>query len=153
MSRLRRAGACAAALMGVAGCAGTPPSTQLAPTTQAHAPAPVLDRLVILESEMDPARTESVYELIQRVRPEFFRPKQVEKFTHAIHEPPPAPVVMVNGARYGDLSDLRSVLASDISSVRFYPIEQAKVRFGMQYTGGVLEMLFLSFSTSPSSIP
>lgn len=46
----------------------------------------------------------------------------------------------MNGQRAGELSDLRQIAATPVKSIRYYNIEQAKRKFGMQYAGGAIEI-------------
>jgi hypothetical protein len=117
-------------MLGVAGCT--------------HVPVPGgptgLDRSLIAESDIDSTRTESVYEMIERVRPEFLRVRQVKRLDGAEGRVPPL-AVLVDGAKFGELADLRMMQSTAVRSVRFYNVEQAQLRFGMQYAGGVLELV------------
>jgi len=101
-------------------------------------------RSVITEAELPTSGTETAYDAIQRLRPEFLRARPAQSYTLQTNGgasgPAPAPALVVNGQRAGELSDLRQIAATAIRSVRYYTIEQAKRKFGMQYDGGAIEI-------------
>jgi hypothetical protein len=121
-------------LLFAAACASTPRAGGTAPSGGS--------RNVITESELADSGTESAYDLVQRLRPEFLRSKPSESSmsTGAIAAPPPA--LVVNGQRTGVLEDLRRIPASSLSRLRYYGIEEAKRTFGMQYMGGAIELTY-----------
>ena len=102
------------------------------------------NRYVIAESELPTSGTESAYDAIMRLRPEFLRVRPAQKYSlqegAGASGPAPAPALIVNGQRAGDLSDLRQIAATSLRTVRYYTIEQAKRKFGMQYDGGAIEI-------------
>jgi hypothetical protein len=101
-------------------------------------------RYVITEAELPTSGTETAYDAIQRLRPEFLRVRPAQSYSLQTNGgasgPAPAPALVVNGQRAGDLSDLRQIAATSLKSVRYYTIEQAKRKFGMQYDGGAIEI-------------
>lgn len=121
-----------ATLLATAACA-----TAASPT-QSAAP----NRSVITEAEIPSVGTESAFDLIQRLRPEYLRIKPAQGANGASGNNAPPPVIMVNGQRTGELSDLRSVPAQSLSFVRYYNIEEAKRKFGMQIGGGAIEITY-----------
>jgi hypothetical protein len=122
-----------ALLLASAACA---PSTQSAPVTTSS------NRALITESEIPTTGTETAFELIQRIRPEYLRVKPAQGAMGANGNNAPAPVLIVNGQRVGGLEDLRSIPASSLAVVRYHTIEEAKRRFGMQYGGGAIELTY-----------
>lgn len=99
------------------------------------------NRSIITESEIPSTGTESLYDLIQRLRPEFLRVRPNQTYTASASASAPPPALVVNGQRYGEFSDLRSMAANSVTMVRYYTIEQSKVKFGTQYSGGVIELV------------
>jgi hypothetical protein len=101
-------------------------------------------RYVISEAELPSSGTETAYDAIQRLRPDFLRARPSQSYNlqpnGGASGPAPAPALIVNGQRAGDLSDLRQIAATSLKSVRYYTIEQAKRKFGMQYDGGAIEI-------------
>lgn len=106
--------------------------------------SPSSSRNVITESELPTSGTESAYDAIQRLRPDFLRARPAQSYNlqpgGGTTGAAPAPALIVNGQRGGDLSDLRQIAATSLRSVRYYTIEQAKRKFGMQYDGGAIEI-------------
>jgi hypothetical protein len=118
------------------GCAGA-----VASTPSGHS------RSVITAEELSAAGTESVYDMISRARPEFLREKPSQKYSEKLANGDQTvtaerPALIVNGQRAGDFGDLRSIPASALSAVRYYTIEEAKRKFGMQYGGGAIELTY-----------
>jgi hypothetical protein len=104
------------------------------------------NRSVITEAELPTSGPESAYDAISRLRPEYLRPKVAQSFnlrdSAGVTVAAPEPALLINGQRAGELSDLRQVAATSIRSVRYYTIEQAKRKFGMQYGGGAIEVVY-----------
>lgn len=101
------------------------------------------DRSVITQSDLATAGSESAYDIIQRLRPEYLRvkPAQQGSFNTGMGDAPP-PAVVSRGQRVGELADLRRIPAVSLAEIRYYNIEQAKIKFGMQYPGGVIELTY-----------
>lgn len=101
-------------------------------------------RNLITEAELPASGTETAYDAIMRLRPDFLRARPAQSYNlqpnAGASGPAPAPALIVNGQRAGDLSDLRQIAATALKSVRYYTIEQAKRKFGMQYDGGAIEI-------------
>jgi len=101
-------------------------------------------RYVITESELPTSGTETAYDAIMRLRPEFLRTRPAQSYSlqenGGASGPAPSPALIVNGQRAGELSDLRQIAATALKTVRYYNIEQAKRKFGMQYAGGAIEI-------------
>jgi hypothetical protein len=110
------------------------------------APTPHQNRAMITSEEIPLTGSESAYDLIQRIRPEYLRIKPAQGSRGAGGKDAPAPALVTAGQRVGELTDLRSIAASALSGIRYYSIEEAKLKFGMQYPGGVIE---LSYRTLP----
>lgn len=126
-----------AALMIAAGaCASSGASTGDTSSTSS--------RYVITEAELPTTGTETAYDAIMRLRPEFLRVRPAQTYNlqpnAGASGPAPAPALIVNGQRAGELSDLRQIAATALKSVHYYTIEQAKRKFGMQYDGGAIEI-------------
>jgi hypothetical protein len=126
------AGACASG--GASGSGGAAAGETAAPT----------NRDIITESELPTMGTETAYDAIMRLRPNFLRPHPAQSYSletnGGVSGPAPAPALIVNGQRIGEISDLRRIAATTVKSVRYYSIEQAKRKFGMQYLGGAIEI-------------
>ena len=124
-----------ALLVAVAGCATAAPqggSSTVLPS----------NRAVITESEIPTTGTETAFDLIRRIRPEYFRVKPTQTYVGAQSADAPPPTVVLNGQRFGFPDDLKTISASTLSTVRYYTIEEGKRKFGMQYGGGVIEIAY-----------
>lgn len=102
------------------------------------------NRAVITEAEIPATGSESALDMIQRLRPEYLRPKPSQTYSNGSASTAPPPTVFLNGQRLGELADLRQIAAQSLSGVRYYNIEEAKRKFGMQYGGGVIEITYRS---------
>jgi hypothetical protein len=100
------------------------------------------NRALITEAEIPTTGTETAFDLIRRLRPEYLRVKPTQTYTGARTPEAPPPTVIQNGQRFGNPDDLKSISASLLSMVRYYNIEEGKRKFGMQYGGGVIEIAY-----------
>lgn len=102
------------------------------------------NRDVITAAELPTTGTETAYDAIIRLRPNFLRARPAQSYSletnGGVSGPAPAPALIINGQQIGELSDLRRIAATTLKSVRYYSIEQAKRKFGMQYQGGAIEI-------------
>jgi hypothetical protein len=122
----------AVAAMGAAACASGGATAGSAQT----------NRSVITAAEIPTTGTESAYELIQRLRPEYLRTKPTQTYVGATSNDAPPPALFFNGQRIGALEDLHGIPAPSLSMIRYYSIEEGKRKFGMQYGGGVIEIKY-----------
>jgi hypothetical protein len=92
------------------------------------------NRAIIAQSEMPTSGTESVYDVIQRLRPEYLRQRPQGGSSIL--------AVFAQGQKMGDVSELKRIPASSVTLIQHYSIEQAKNKFGMQYSGGAIELTY-----------
>jgi hypothetical protein len=113
------------------GCSSTQPGTQTRP-------AAVGSHNVLTEAELKTVKDLTVYETVQRLRPNFFRSRQVRSSS----TPNPEPVhVFVDGSRTADgVEILRHFTPQQVKEMRFYEPHEANVRFGTGHHGGVLAL-------------
>lgn len=107
------------------------------PKTTTGTTAAPIDRNVITETEIMQMPSVSLYDLIQKVRPDFLRSRGASSFSDTKQE---YPVVFVDGRLYGDLSSLRSLVSSQISQVRYYDAMAAQAKFGVIQGSGVIDV-------------
>jgi hypothetical protein len=131
MITVRRSLALLSVVLGVACASGG---------TSSATPRP--DRSTITADEIPLTGTESVYDLIQRLRPEYLRQKPAQGYAGAGGPVAPPVAVVINNQKIGEASDLRQIPASSVSLIRYYNIEEGKRKFGMQYAGGVVELTY-----------
>jgi len=97
-------------------------------------------RYVITEAELQAATERTLFELVQRQRPTFFRSRQVRSNT----TPNPEPVhVFVDGTRVEGIESLRLFTPQNVKEVRFYEPSEANVRFGTGHHGGLISVTLL----------
>ncbi|HEY2026292.1 MAG TPA: hypothetical protein VGG78_04755 [Gemmatimonadaceae bacterium] len=96
------------------------------------------DRSYIGDAQLA-ASSETAYEIVQRLRPEYLRPDPVVRNAVTTHIDP---VLVVNGRQTGSVDDLRRMPASSLTRIRYYGPEEAKRRFGMQFTAAALELTY-----------
>ena len=97
-------------------------------------------RYMLTESELQAATERTLYEVIQRQRPTFFRSRQVRSNT----TPNPEPVhVFVDGTRVEGIESLRLFSPQNVKEVRFYEPSEANVRFGTGHHGGLIAVTLL----------
>lgn len=128
----------AALLLAVGACASNATSNMVA--------TPTSSRYIIAESELPTTGTETAWDAIMRLRPEFLRARPAQSYNlqpnAGVSGPAPLPALIVNGQRAGEVTDLRQVAATSLVFVRYYNIEEAKRKFGMQYDGGAIEVAY-----------
>lgn len=95
---------------------------------------------MLTEAELQAATERSLYELIQRQRPTFFRSRQVRSNTTRIPEPVH---VFVDGTRVEGVESLRLFNPRNVKEVRFYEPHDANVRFGTGHHGGLIAVTLL----------
>lgn len=113
----------AVALIAVAACGGT--------TAGSGEPRP--DRDLITQEEIRSVPVTTVYEVIERKRPEFLRAARGGA----------TPNVYINGSRSGGISILRSIRADNVQSIRYVDAVDANLRYGLGNDSGVIEIQLL----------
>lgn len=81
----------------------------------------------IVEAELEGLGQISPLRAIERLRPQWLRPRGDE-----------TPQLHIDGARRSSLSDLDSYQLSDIERMEYMSATDASTRFGTGYTGGVI---------------
>jgi len=76
-----------------------------------------------------------LYEALQDLRPQWFRPRPRASITY---ERAQEPVVYVSGVREGPLDSLRGLDLLDVVSVEFIDPLDASTRYGTGHSGGVI---------------
>jgi len=91
---------------------------------------------LITDKELADVRGASLYEAIERLRPEFFK----RRLDLASGPTLAAPAVSLDGSLVGELDALRSIPIDAVRDVRFLRTSQAKDRFGAycRCEGGVI---------------
>ena len=99
----------------------------------------VADRNVITESEITSVPSSSLYDLVEKLRPHFVRSHGAT----SLNAPNSASFasVYVDGHPYGDINQLRSLVAAQVQEVRYYDAITAQQRFGLTGGSGVIDVL------------
>lgn len=99
---------------------------------------PPADRNVITQSELELAVGNNLYEVVEKLRPNFLRSRGATSINTPGQE---FPVVYVDGRKYGDIASLRSLIPSQVSQVRYYDASSAAARFGVINAPGVIDVV------------
>ena len=90
---------------------------------------------IISEYELNQSATNTAYEAIRRLRPQWLN---YQPPTSVRDPAPPIPVVYVDESFVGDMSTLNQMLISQIESISFYKAPEAMIKYGTNRTGGVI---------------
>jgi hypothetical protein len=104
---------------------------------------------VISLEEIQAASASNVFELVQRIHPEWLRERGTQSFSEGdkvqgdiqgTTVTPGLPTILVyqDNARMGGLDALRSIPIADVGSVQFLNAAQATYRFGIGHAHGVI---------------
>jgi hypothetical protein len=92
------------------------------------------DRNVITRAEILPAML-SAYDVVQYRRPRWLLGRGTLPSDEG---QPEAPLVYLEGVKYGNLETLRSINALEVAELRFLDARDATTRFGSGHTNGVI---------------
>jgi hypothetical protein len=99
-------------------------------------PARGRDPQLITEEEVVASLATTAYEVIHNLRPNFLSYRGETSFDKNTSRP--YPNVYVDDQPYGPVSILRSIPASDVSSIRLYRSWEATTKYGSGNAGGVI---------------
>jgi hypothetical protein len=91
----------------------------------------------ITADEIATSTAQNAYELINKMRPQYLKTRG--KTTILLDTPDRASVFM-DGVLFGDPESLKTIAATQIREIRFYPATEAGVKFGSQYGAGVIDI-------------
>ena len=143
--------ACIAAAAAVPARAQTTPSAPAdsavraaPPAAPASAPRVHRNPNLITTAELEGQTATDVYQLVMRLRPQWLRARPsgssegVLKTGSAL--PADAVAVFIDGSHAGTLGELRRLQVTNVRELRFYPSADAIMRWGRDYSGGVIEV-------------
>ena len=107
------------------GCAPPRSSTPGSPNSQ-----------IITEEEVDASRAATAYEVIQKLRANFLSYRGETSLNR--NNSQPFPTVYVDGMEFGQIASLRTIPASQVSTIRLYRSWEATTKFGTGKMGGVI---------------
>lgn len=96
------------------------------------------DRNTVSREELAATNSATVYEALERVRPQWLNTRGPVSMTDSQEA---RPNVYMNGTRVGELEYLREVYVVDVRELRFWPAGEASARFGMGNPRGVIEII------------
>lgn len=91
----------------------------------------------ITPDEVSASGAQNAYELINKLRPQYLRTRG--KTTVLLDTPDRASVFM-DGSLFGTPESLKTIPTTQIREVQFYPATSAGVKFGSQYSSGVIDI-------------
>ena len=99
-------------------------------------PGEVSNNQLITEEEIDASRSQTAYDAIQKLRANFLSYRGETSFDR--NQSQPYPTVYLDGQEFGPIASLRSIPASQISTIRLYRSWEATTKFGTGNMGGVI---------------
>ena len=92
----------------------------------------------LTEAELRGSSAQSVYDAIQRLRPEWLTTRGPTSVTNERGTPAS---VFIDGQIMGGPEYLRDIRIMDVREVKYWPASTAAARFGMGHPRGVIEVL------------
>ncbi|MGH7617174.1 MAG: hypothetical protein ACREPM_08110 [Gemmatimonadaceae bacterium] len=101
------------------------------------------DRAVISTEELRSSRETSLYDAIQRMRPEWLRTRGATSIQTGMsgNTAPDAINVFQDLQKLGSVDVLRSIAITQASSLRFYTASEAQMRFGTGNPNGAIQII------------
>jgi hypothetical protein len=93
---------------------------------------------IITADEIAATRETYVYDVVQKLRPNFLRSRGTTSVSPNVVT---LPNVYIDGQSYGDVNSMKQVLAGTVREIRYYDAASGSARFGMQNSAGVIELL------------
>jgi len=95
------------------------------------------DRNVLTHDQMVATNSVSIFDALEKLRPEWMTSRGPTSVTDAT---PTMPSVFMNGQLLGRVEVLRDIRVQDVGEARFWSAGQASARFGMGHPRGVIEL-------------
>jgi hypothetical protein len=92
---------------------------------------------IITADQIAASAQTNAYDVVSRLRPNFLKSRGR---TTVYGQGSDYPTVFLDGQSYGDLSSMRNIAASQISSIHFIRGTDAVTTYGMQYGAGVIDI-------------
>ncbi|NIN73451.1 MAG: hypothetical protein GTO46_16310 [Gemmatimonadetes bacterium] len=93
---------------------------------------------MITAAELAEVRVQSVYEAVERLRPQWFTVRPPRYVTDPT---PVVPVAFLDNNMLGDLDQLWTIVVSDAREIRYLDPRKATMRFGMEYNSGIIQVI------------
>lgn len=107
------------------------------PATARTGSAPGREYNRITADEIATSTAQNAYELISKMRPAYLKTRGK---TTVLLDTPDRASVFLDGVLFGDPDALKTLAATQIREIRFYPATSAGVKFGSQYGAGVIDI-------------
>lgn len=98
---------------------------------------PHRDFNLITEAELSDTPETNAYDVIGKLRPNFFKSRGRSSINNQGSE---TAAVFVDGQFYGNISALQNLTTTHIHEIRFLGVGDAVTRYGMQYGNGVIDI-------------
>ena len=108
----------------------------LACTRPSLGPGELSNSQFITEDEITASRASNAYEAIQKLRANFLTYRGETSIDRS--RSTPYPTVYLDGQVFGPIASLRTLPASEISTIRLYRAWEATTKFGVGNMGGVI---------------
>ena len=92
---------------------------------------------IITADQVEASQQTNAYDVVSRLRPSFLKSRGRTTINAQGSD---YAAVFLDGQSFGDLSSLRTIPASQIRSIRFFPGTDAVTTYGMQYGSGVIDV-------------
>lgn len=100
-------------------------------------PGNTRDSNVITREELSASKSLNAYDAIKNLRPNFLRARGTNTFDPVVST---EPTVYVDGQRFGDITNLRSMSVDLIAEIRLLRASDATIKYGTNHTTGVIEV-------------
>ena len=117
-----------------------------APATRMETETPLRDPLVLSRSEINGASVNDVYDAIARLRPQFFNRRGETSF---LLRSKTYVNVYIDNMRLGGIESLRGIPVESIVSIRYYNAAEATYRWGMNNSGGAIQLITSPIHAKP----
>jgi len=92
---------------------------------------------MITREQIEGSNYSSALEVVQRLKPRWLRPVRGQG---SLSGPPPEPVVVLDGIRFGDLSSLAGINAIMVDHIEYMTATEATTLYGTGYMGGAIRV-------------
>lgn len=103
-----------------------------------HTPAAQQDPNVITFEQIQASGGTTILDVISRLHADYLRDRGPTSMNARTRD---VAVVFLNQQEYGALSTLADFPANDIEEVHFFPWDDALIKFGRKYGGGVIQLI------------
>jgi len=92
---------------------------------------------LITREQIEESNYSTALQVVQRLKPRWLRPV---RGGGTFRGPPPEPVVLLDGVRFGDLSSLSGINAIMVDHMEFMTATEATTLYGTGYMGGAIRV-------------